>query len=106
MDAHHATRQCFRRLQLDRRPDLGCHQAQRHRQVYPDWYPFQLDKMPAAVYVGLVCSARNDRNYAPMTKLPGKTADCRDPDSDLLRSRTFRVQPPFAFPTVKLREGW
>jgi hypothetical protein len=53
---------------------------------HPDWYPFQLDKMPAPVYVGLVCSARNDRNYAPMTRLPGKSVDCRDPASDLLRS--------------------
>jgi hypothetical protein len=53
---------------------------------HPDWYPFQLDKMPPAVFVGLVCSARNDRNYAPMTKLPGKSTDCRDPNSDLLRS--------------------
>jgi hypothetical protein len=52
---------------------------------HPDWYPFQLDKMPADVYIGLVCSARNDRNYAPMTKLPAKTADCRDSNSDFLR---------------------
>jgi hypothetical protein len=52
---------------------------------HPDWYPFQLDKMPADVLIGIVCSARNDRNYAPMTKLPGKTADCRDPNSDHLR---------------------
>jgi hypothetical protein len=53
---------------------------------HPAWYPFQLATMPADVYIGLVCSARNDRNYAPMTKLPGKTADCRDPSSDLLLS--------------------
>lgn len=53
---------------------------------HPDWYPFQLDTMPAAVYLGLVCSARNDRNYAPMARLPGKSVDCRDPNSELLKS--------------------
>jgi hypothetical protein len=52
---------------------------------HPDWYPFQLDTMPADVYIGLVCSARNDRNYAAMAKLPGKNVDCRDSSSDFMR---------------------
>lgn len=51
-----------------------------------DWYPFKLEAMPDARYVGLVCSARNDRNYAPLTRLPGKSVDCRDPASDVLRA--------------------
>ena len=73
---------------------------------HPDWYPFQLDKMPAAVYVGLVCSARNNRNYAPMTKLPGKSADCRDPNSELLRSSARCVFVTFRLPSPEIAKGW
>jgi len=48
---------------------------------HPAWYPFKLAALVGERYVGLVCSARNDRNYAPLVKLPGKSADCRDPSS-------------------------
>lgn len=47
------------------------------------WYPFKMDRMADEVYVGLVCTARNDRNYVKQ-KLPN---GCRDPnDPYLLRS--------------------
>jgi hypothetical protein len=52
---------------------------------HPDWYPFRLAALAGERYVGLVCSARNDRNYAPMTQLPGKTVSCRDPQSAHLK---------------------
>jgi hypothetical protein len=52
---------------------------------HPDWYPFRLAGLAGERYVGLVCSARNDRNYAPLTRLPGKNVDCRDPASEHLR---------------------
>jgi hypothetical protein len=47
--------------------------------AHPDWYPFHLPELAGERFVGLVCSARNDRNYAPLVQLPGKTASCRDP---------------------------
>lgn len=49
--------------------------------AHPDWYPFHLPELESERYVGLVCSARNDRNYAPTVVLPGKTVSCRDPAS-------------------------
>ncbi len=52
---------------------------------HPDWYPFRLSALSGERYVGLVCSARNDRNYAPLTPLPGKTVSCRDPQSEHLK---------------------
>jgi hypothetical protein len=52
---------------------------------HPDWYPFRLTALTGERYVGLVCSARNDRNYAPLTQLPGKTVSCRDPQSEHLK---------------------
>jgi hypothetical protein len=48
-----------------------------------DWYPFRISRMKDAVYLGLGCSARNDRNYAPYTTIDGQR--CRDPSSDVLR---------------------
>jgi len=48
------------------------------------WTPFNLKDMPDARYAGLVCSARNDRNYAPLVRLSGKNLDCRDPNSPAL----------------------
>lgn len=53
---------------------------------HPTWYPFRLPELAQSRYVGLVCSARNDRNYAPLVQSPGKTASCRDPDSPQLRA--------------------
>ena len=52
---------------------------------HPDWYPFRLPALGGERYVGLVCSARNDRNYAPLTQPPGKTTSCRDPESAHLK---------------------
>lgn len=45
------------------------------------WYPFTLDKMPDDVYLGLVCSARNDRNLAGQKTAAG----CWDPNGAYLR---------------------
>ncbi len=52
---------------------------------HPSWYPFRLPELAESRYVGLVCSARNDRNYAPLVSPPGKTASGRDPESAQLR---------------------
>jgi hypothetical protein len=53
---------------------------------HPTWYPFRLSELATERYVGLLCSARNDRNYAPLTQQPGKTTSCRDPASAQLRA--------------------
>ncbi len=53
---------------------------------HPTWYPFRLSELGHARYVGLLCSARNDRNYAPLTQQPGKTTNCRDPGSAQLKA--------------------
>jgi hypothetical protein len=76
---------------------------------HPDWYPFRLSALARERYVGLVCSARNDRNYAPLTQLPGKTVSvsCRDPQSEHLKMRrALRFQSRDSVPTVVISRIW